>query len=169
MYTRWLMHGVLLTALLVGCGGSMATAPGNRAPGDGGGDNSGGGGGGDNGGGGGGDNGGGAGGGGGGGTPAPAAAAITLGNNFFRSDRNASTNPAVDTVAVGSTVRWTWGRTGSVPHNVQSVGTPSFESGGIKTGDGNTYEITFTAPGSYRYNCAIHGNMMTGLVVVLPQ
>ena len=144
------VHGLLLTALLVSCGGSMATAPGNRAPGDGG-------------------NGGDNGGGGGGGGPAPTAAAVTLGNNFFRSDRNASANPAVDTVAVGGAVRWTWVRTGSVPHSVQSVGTPSFESGPIETGDGTTYDMTFTAPGSYRYNCAIHGNMMTGVVVVLPQ
>ena len=40
--------------------------------------------------------------------PSPAAIAITVGNDFFRSDRNQTTGPAVDTVAVGGTVTWTW-------------------------------------------------------------
>jgi plastocyanin len=26
--------------------------------------------------------------------------------------------------------------------------------------------VTFTTPGTYRYNCAVHGNQMTGVVVV---
>jgi plastocyanin len=26
--------------------------------------------------------------------------------------------------------------------------------------------VTFTAPGKYRYNCAIHGDQMTGVIVV---
>ena len=94
------------------------------------------------------------------------AVTVTVGNNLFRSDRNGSTNAAVDTVVVGGKVTWTWVNSGLVPHNVASIGTPSFTSGGIKTGNGSTYEITFTEPGTYRYNCAIHGNLMTGVVVV---
>jgi plastocyanin len=129
----------------------MATAPGGGPPSGGG-------------------NGGGGGGGGGtSGGPTPRSVTVTLGNNFFRSDRNGSTNPAVDTIVTGGKVTWKWANTGSVPHNVESVATPSFTSGGIETGNGSTYEVTFTSPGSYRYNCAIHGDMMTGVVVVTAQ
>jgi plastocyanin len=147
-----LAHGVLVTVLLTGCGGSTATAPGNSPP-DGG------------------PAGGGSGGGGGGaaGGPTPSSVTVTLGNNFFRSDRNRSANPAVDSVVAGGKVTWKWVNTGSVPHNVQSVGTPSFRSSDIESVNGSTYELTFTTPGSYRYNCAIHGDMMTGVVVVTAQ
>jgi plastocyanin len=93
---------------------------------------------------------------------------VTVGNNFFRSDRNRSVNTAVDTVAVGGKVRWQWVNTGSAPHNIASFGTPNFVSGPVETGSGNIYELTFTTPGVYRYNCAIHGDLMTGMVVVTP-
>ena len=98
--------------------------------------------------------------------PDPATVVVTVGNNFFRSDRNRSANEAVDTVVVGGKVRWQWMNTGSAPHNVASIGTPTFTSGPVETGSGRIYELTFTEPGTYRYNCAIHGNLMTGVVVV---
>ena len=109
----------------------------------------------------------GCGGGGGGGNPPAGSTSVSVGNNFFRSVRNRSMNDAVDTVAVGGSVTWTWTNTGTMPHNIQSVGTPAFASGPVATGDGSTYRVTFTAPGTYRYNCAIHGNLMTGTVVVM--
>lgn len=102
-------------------------------------------------------------GGGGVGTP-PGSAGVSVGNYFFRSDHNQSMNTAVDTVAAGGTVTWTWTTAGM--HNIQSVGTPSFPSGPVTTADGNTYQVTFTTPGSYRYDCVVHGNLMTGMVVV---
>ena len=80
---------------------------------------------------------------------------------------NGSSNPAVDTVAVGGTVTWTWATTEALPHSVQSTGTPSFTSSGIQTGPGNTYQFTFTTAGTYQYDCAVHGQMMTGTIVVL--
>jgi plastocyanin len=108
----------------------------------------------------------GGGGGGGGGGPSAGSVTVTVGNNLFRSDHNGSVNAAVDTIAAGGKVTWRWVNTGQVPHNVESVGTPSFVSGAVKSGDGSTYELTFTAPGSYRYNCAVHGDLMTGVIVV---
>jgi plastocyanin len=69
----------------------------------------------------------------------------------------------VDTIPVGGTVTWTW--TGSLPHSVQSLGSTSFSSSGMKTGSG-TYAVTFTAPGTYEYDCAVHGTAMRGTVVV---
>ena len=97
---------------------------------------------------------------------APATAAVTVGDIFFTSGLNGSSNPAVDTVAVNGTVTWTWATTESLPHSVQSIGSPSFTSSAIQTGSGKTHQFTFTAPGTYQYDCAVHGQMMTGMIVV---
>jgi plastocyanin len=144
---RQLIGGALVASVLAGCGGSMATDPGGRPPGNGGGVGVGGG-------------------VGGGGGPVPSAVTVTVGNNFFRSERNRSVNAAVDTVASGGTVTWVWAANGTVPHNVQSIGQPSFTSSAVQTDAGSTYELSFTAPGTYRYNCAIHGDLMSGTIVV---
>ena len=107
-------------------------------------------------------NGGGDGGNGGGG----AAGAVTVGTGIqFVSSHNATTNPAVDTITAGSAMTWTW--SGTLPHSVRSTGTPSFTSSGVLTGAG-TYSVTFTTPGTYKYDCSVHGNAMTGTVVVIP-
>jgi plastocyanin len=98
--------------------------------------------------------------------PVPTVADVLVGNLFFTSDRNSSTNPAVDTVAVGGTVTWTWGNTGLAEHSVRSQGTPSFTSSAKKLGNGQTYSFTFPAAGSYNYDCAVHGSRMTGRIVV---
>ena len=90
-----------------------------------------------------------------------------VGDIFFTSALNSSSNPAVDTVAVNGTVTWTWAAGEVLPHSVQSVGSPSFTSSGILSGAGNTYQFRFTAPGTYQYECAVHGQLMTGRIVVL--
>jgi len=92
--------------------------------------------------------------------------AVIVGNIFMKSARNGSVNPAVDTVAVGGSVTWTWTNTGSVPHGIQSLGSPSFTTVSALTGDGSTYRVTFTTPGTYQYDCLIHGTMMPGTIVV---
>jgi plastocyanin len=105
--------------------------------------------------------------GGGTGAATPSTAAVTVGDIFFKSGRNGSSNPAVDTVAVNGTVTWTWASTETLPHSVQSMGSPSFTSSAIQSGAGKTYQVTFPAPGTYQYDCAVHGTMMTGSIVVL--
>jgi plastocyanin len=100
--------------------------------------------------------------GGGGGTPGT----VTVGNNFFQSGNNGTQNPAIDTVAAGTMVTWTWTNTGSTSHSVQSVGSPTFASSAIQSGDGKTYAFMFTTPGTYQYDCAVHGSAMTGRIVV---
>ena len=90
--------------------------------------------------------------------------AVTIGSGIrFASSHNGSQNPAVDTIPVGSTVTWTW--TGSLPHGVQSTGSTSFTSSRIMTGSG-MHAVTFTAPGTYQYDCAVHGTAMTGTIIV---
>src|SRR5207245_6123119 len=106
---------------------------------------------------------GGGGGGGGGGGPS---GEVVVGNILFKSAHNGSQNPAIDTVAVVSTVTWTWTSTGTVPHSVRSQGATGFTSSAVETGDGKTYSVTFTTAGSYWYDCAGHGAAMSGTIVV---
>jgi plastocyanin len=97
---------------------------------------------------------------------APPTASVTVGNNVFRSGHNGSANPAVDTIAAGGTVTWTWTNAGSVPHSVQSVSSPIFRNSVVQSGDGSIYTVVFRRAGTYQYQCAIHGAAMTGTIVV---
>ena len=93
---------------------------------------------------------------------APAAITVNIGNNFFRSARNNTQNPAVDTVAVGGTVTWSW-NPAVVTHNVTSTGTAFTGSGNKTTG---THPVVFANAGTYTYECTIHGPPMQGTLVV---
>jgi len=100
--------------------------------------------------------------GGGGGGPA---GAVTVGSGVqFVSRHNGSMNPAVDTIAAGDTVTWSW--SGALPHGVRSVGSSTFPSSATMTGSG-TYKVVFPTPGTYHYECSVHGQAMTGTIVVL--
>ena len=92
---------------------------------------------------------------------APLTAGITVGDNFFRSVRNTSQNAAVDTVAVGGTVTWTFSAANL--HNVQSIFSPSFTSSALMTT--GTYVVSFPNAGTYQYDCQVHSSM-TGRIVV---
>lgn len=94
--------------------------------------------------------------------PIPPTAAVDIGDDFFKSSHNATQNPAVDTVAVGGQVTWTW--TGAVNHSVQSTGSPSFTSSTIQAS--GTYQRAFNVAGTYHYDCAVHGAIMSGIIVV---
>jgi plastocyanin len=91
---------------------------------------------------------------------------VIVGNIKFESGHNGTINPAVDTVAVGQPVTWTWTATGSTAHGVQSIGSPGFANSQILTGNGMVYSFTFTQAGTYQYQCQVHGPAMTGTVVV---
>ena len=94
--------------------------------------------------------------------PVPTTADVDIGDDFFKSVLNMSQNPAVDTVAVGGKVTWTW--RGVANHSVQSTGSPSFTSSTIKAS--GTYSFTFNSAGTYHYDCAVHGPIMSGIIVV---
>ena len=93
---------------------------------------------------------------------------VTVGNNFFRSAHNGTQNAAVDTIAAGSTVTWSWNAAGS--HSIQSTGLPPavFRNSVVMAGATSTYSVTFNNPGTYPYQCSVHGAAMTGRIVVLP-
>lgn len=101
-----------------------------------------------------------------GGAGGGAVGTVTVGNIFFQSGHNGTSNPAQDTVAAGQKVTWTWTGTGSTSHSVLSEGSPSFPSSAILTGNGMTYSATFNTPGTYHYECAVHGSAMSGTIVV---
>ncbi len=69
-----------------------------------------------------------------------------------------SFSPANDTVAVGATVTWTI-RSGG-PHTV-TANDGSFDSGSRT--DGETFQHTFGAAGSYPYYCQFHGTPTSGM------
>jgi len=93
----------------------------------------------------------------------PTSASVSVGDLFFKSVANGS-EPAVDTIAAGGTVTWNWvGGTG-IQHSVQSTGTPSFTGSAIQSS--GSYAFTFTAAGTYTYQCGVHGALMHGTVVV---
>ncbi len=91
---------------------------------------------------------------------------VTVGNIFFRSVHNGSANPAVDTIAAGDSITWAWNAAGS--HSIQSTGAVPevFRNSVVMSGASDSYTITFRNPGTYTYQCAVHGAAMTGRIVV---
>jgi plastocyanin len=93
-------------------------------------------------------------------------AAVNVGDDFFKSAGNSSQNPAVDTINAGASVKWTW--TGAASHSIQSTGVPPavFRNSVVMSGAGTTYTVRLMNPGTYDYDCAVHGAAMTGRIVV---
>ncbi|HKR54818.1 MAG TPA: plastocyanin/azurin family copper-binding protein [Gemmatimonadales bacterium] len=90
----------------------------------------------------------------------PALAAVTVGPGI-------SYAPTSVTVSNGGKVTWTWA-SGSIAHSVNWLTAPGTlpTSSGIQTT--GTYQVTFTMPGTYTYDCLVHGEAMTGTVIVRP-
>ena len=83
---------------------------------------------------------------------------IEIGDNSF---------PAETEASVGQVVRWDWSNS-SNPHSVVGTSdnaTDLLESETFSDGDGE-YEVTFDEPGTYEYECGVHGSAMSGSVVV---
>jgi plastocyanin len=105
-----------------------------------------------------------------------ATATVEVRNNYFRSAQNGSGSsgglfggaPAVDTIAVGGTVTWTWI---GANHNVTAAFASANTSG---THDAPfTYTKTFSSPTSFIYRCTNHSQLtfdfvtgMRGVIVV---
>ena len=85
-------------------------------------------------------------------TNPPPPASVTVANNTFTG--------GTQTVAVGTTVTWTWAQ-GAVNHNV------TFDDGNkSSTQNAGTYTRKFTTAGTYPYHCTIHGPAMSGTITV---
>jgi plastocyanin len=78
--------------------------------------------------------------------------------------RNITISPDTLRVKAGSTVRWT--DFDQVEHNVTSESGPQhFASGNF--GEGHTFEVRLTRPGTIHYECTIHPATMNGTIQVL--
>jgi plastocyanin len=99
-------------------------------------------------------------------TTANAVREVTVGAAIiFKSLRNNTTNPAVDTIATGQGVLWRWA---GGTHSVESTSPApnDFASSGISSTPGNLYVVTFLTTGTFQYDCGVHTTGMTGRVVV---
>ena len=82
---------------------------------------------------------------------------------------NNSFSPSNLGVQAGQTVTWKWGActsdgySGCVTHNVTFDDGSNAASPTQGTGE---YTRTFSAPGTYKYHCTIHGSGMSGQIVV---
>jgi plastocyanin len=85
------------------------------------------------------------------GTGGPSAAAVGVKDDFY--------DPSGVTVAANSSVTWTW--MGVRPHSVTLQGAGCQTSQTVVSG---TYQLTFTAPGTFNYFCKVHA--MNGTVTV---
>lgn len=88
----------------------------------------------------------------------PFAAGVTVGPTIMYA-------PTTVTVASGGTVTWTWA-SGSIAHSVMWLTAPGTLPTNSAIQSTGTYPITFTTPGTYTYQCAVHGSAMTGQVIV---
>jgi plastocyanin len=83
-----------------------------------------------------------------------------------------SFDPNQTTVEAGTTVVWTVTKSIGEPHTVTSgkLGDADagklFDSGMILKDDGQTYQFTFTSPGTFTYFCTVHPTEMTGTITV---
>jgi plastocyanin len=93
----------------------------------------------------------------------PSSVSVSVGNIWFQSIRNQTMDPAVDTVAAGGSVTWTWAEPGS--HSVRFDPPTSVESP-VQEESGSVFSHAFEVPGTYTYDCGIHGSGMIGTVVV---
>ena len=84
----------------------------------------------------------------------------------LRDDGGNRFEPANVTIAVGTTVTWTW--VGGF-HNVTPTGAPTFTGSGSPVSAPHTFSQTFSSPGTYLYFCVVHGSPsggMRGTIVV---
>jgi plastocyanin len=75
---------------------------------------------------------------------------VTVNNNFF--------SPANLTIQVGDTVRWT--NSTGVTHNITAAGFQNQPSA-----SSFTHEVTFNSPGTFQYQCTLHGGMNGSITV----
>ena len=90
----------------------------------------------------------------------PALAGVTVGPGI-------SYAPTSVTISNGGKVTWTWA-SGSVAHSVQWLTAPGTKPTDSGVQSAGTYQVTFTMPGTYTYDCAVHGAAMSGTVIVRP-
>jgi plastocyanin len=93
--------------------------------------------------------------------PPTSSNSVTVSNNSY--------SPANRSVAVGSTVQWSWNSCTGDVYSGQTCTSHSvtFDDGlSSPTQDQGTYSRTFNAAGTFNYHCTIHGAAMAGTITV---
>src|SRR5205807_7835094 len=90
---------------------------------------------------------------------APLTASVTVGPGQVFS-------PDSVRIASGGTVTWTWAGANTRSHNVQWLTGPGTLPPNSATQAQGSYQASFSTPGTYTYDCIIHGTSMSGKVVV---
>jgi plastocyanin len=91
------------------------------------------------------------------------AASSVPGNTFVVEISDNKFSPVSLTVPKDTKVKWTW--TGNNPHSlVGKFGSKDVSSEQHK-GSG-TFELTLDTPGTYSYQCGVHGAAMAGKIIV---
>jgi plastocyanin len=93
-------------------------------------------------------------------TSATKATTIAAATDTSVSIKNFAFAPTATTVTVGTTVRWK--NLDGEPHTVRSVDS-SFRSDPLDQND--SYSVKFDKPGTYKYVCSIHPQMVGTIVV----
>ncbi|HEX4634257.1 MAG TPA: hypothetical protein VH163_10500 [Gemmatimonadales bacterium] len=75
--------------------------------------------------------------------------------------------PTSVTIGHGGKVTWTWA-SGSILHGVGWLTAPGTLPTDSPTQTTGTYAFTFTTPGTYTYDCLVHGASMSGTIIVRP-
>lgn len=75
--------------------------------------------------------------------------------------------PTSVTISNGGTVTWTWAAN-SILHSVAWLTAPGTKPSDSPTQTTGTYQVTFTTPGTYTYDCSVHGAAMSGTIIVRP-
>lgn len=74
--------------------------------------------------------------------------------------------PATSSVTINTGDTVTWTLADALPHTVTSLTGPGSFASAQLSGSGQTFAFTFTAAGTYTYQCNVHPGSMTGTVVV---
>ena len=86
---------------------------------------------------------------------------VSVTNNYF--------DPATTTVTVNTKVTWTWNTCQGDGYGGQTCVSHSilFDDGpSSNTQQDGSWSRTFTAAGTYKYHCTVHGSAMSGTIVV---
>lgn len=88
-------------------------------------------------------------------------AAVTVGPGIVFSPNSSK----VGSIGKGGTVTWTFN---GGTHSVQWQTAPGTLPTSSSIMSSGTYSVTFTQPGTYTYDCAVHGTAMSGTIIVRP-
>jgi plastocyanin len=93
----------------------------------------------------------------------PGSANTTTTGALVRMDAGNTFSPATITIPAGRVV--TWRNDDTINHTTTETSATPLWNSGTRT-PGQTFQRTFSTPGTFSYQCSIHGAAMSGTVIV---